>query len=127
MVHNLFTHQDTTGTHCFYRMRDLFDYLPLSNRDAAPIREYEDPVDRQDEALDTLVPSNPNIAYDMREVINRVNGLYINTTCIVTYKLKNRLPIVTRSLKCLLISRPISWLDSAEWQVKLWVWWQINP
>ncbi|CDS11950.1 hypothetical protein LRAMOSA04146 [Lichtheimia ramosa] len=54
------------------RMRDLFDYLPLSNRDAAPKREYEDPVDRQDEALDTIVPSNPNIAYDMREVINRI-------------------------------------------------------
>lgn len=58
------------------RMRDLFDYLPLSNRDAAPKREYEDPVDRQDEALDTIVPSNPNIAYDMREVINRVSGLH---------------------------------------------------
>lgn len=67
-------------------MRDLFDYLPLSNRDPAPVREYEDPVDRQDEALDTLVPSNPNIAYDMREVINRVSVLY-------GFHLHNDLPI----------------------------------
>ncbi|KAI8141924.1 carboxyl transferase [Fennellomyces sp. T-0311] len=54
------------------RMRDLVDYLPLSNREQAPVRPSEDPVDRDDEALDTIVPINSNMAYDMREVIQRV-------------------------------------------------------
>ncbi|KAI9495582.1 carboxyl transferase [Zychaea mexicana] len=54
------------------RVRDLVDYLPLSNREQAPVRLFGDPVDRQDEALDTIVPANSNMAYDMREVIQRV-------------------------------------------------------
>ncbi|KAI9251012.1 carboxyl transferase [Phascolomyces articulosus] len=54
------------------RVRDLMDYLPLSNREQPPKRPYEDPIDRQDEALDAIVPSNSSMAYDMREVIQRV-------------------------------------------------------
>ena len=55
------------------RVRDLVDYLPLSNRENAPKRSFEDPVDRQDEALDTIIPSNSNAAYDMHEVVQRVS------------------------------------------------------
>lgn len=53
-------------------MRDLFDYLPLSNRDQPPFKATEDPFDRQDEALDTVVPMDSSMAYDMREVVERV-------------------------------------------------------
>jgi propionyl-CoA carboxylase beta chain len=54
-------------------VRDFLPYLPLSNKDHAPIQPCDDPIDRQDAALDTIVPATSNIAYDMKEVIARVS------------------------------------------------------
>ena len=53
-------------------LRRFFNYLPLSNREKAPFRESEDPTDRLDMSLDTLVPDNPNKSYDMKELILKV-------------------------------------------------------
>ena len=50
-------------------LRRLYNYLPLNNREKAPVRKSGDPIDRMDMSLDTLVPDNPNKAYDMRELI----------------------------------------------------------
>ncbi len=53
-------------------VRRLVDFLPLSNRDTAPVREsFDDPV-RDDASLDTLVPANPNKPYDMKELILKI-------------------------------------------------------
>ncbi len=52
--------------------RRLFNFLPLSNREEAPQRFTEDPADRLDLELNTLVPDNPNKPYDMMELISRV-------------------------------------------------------
>jgi len=52
--------------------RRLLDFLPASNRDRPPVRPTADPADRVEESLDTLVPSNPNKPYDMRELIEKV-------------------------------------------------------
>ena len=41
-------------------------------RTAPPDRPTDDPADRADEALDTLVPENPNKPYDMHDVITRI-------------------------------------------------------
>ena len=49
--------------------RRFFDYLPLSNREKPPLRRTDDPVDRVDRSLDTLVPDNPNKPYDIKELI----------------------------------------------------------
>ena len=49
--------------------RRLFNYLPLSNREKAPVRPSSDPADRPDPSLDTLVPANANQPYDMKELI----------------------------------------------------------
>lgn len=63
---------------CCIRVRDFLPYLPLSNRDPVPQQICDDPMDRQDEVLDTIIPTSSNIAYDMKEVIGRVrNLLYI--------------------------------------------------
>jgi propionyl-CoA carboxylase beta chain len=51
------------------QVRHLIDFLPLSNREAAPNLPTADPVDRIEMALDTLVPDNPNKPYDIKEVI----------------------------------------------------------
>ena len=55
-----------------YEIRRLFDFLPLSNRDKAPVRPFFDDVARIEPALDTIIPDNPNQSYDMKEVILRV-------------------------------------------------------
>ncbi len=52
--------------------RRLFDFLPLSNREDPPERFSFDKPDREEPSLDTVVPSNPNKPYDMREVIEKV-------------------------------------------------------
>ncbi len=50
-------------------IRRFFNYLPLNNREKPPLRRTEDPADRLDFSLDTLVPDNPNKPYDIRELI----------------------------------------------------------
>jgi len=50
-------------------VRRLFDFLPLSNRERPPVRRCDDPVDRIEMSLDTLVPKNPNQPYDIKELI----------------------------------------------------------
>ncbi|WJY21823.1 acyl-CoA carboxylase subunit beta [Fontisubflavum oceani] len=50
-------------------VRRLIDFLPLSNREKPPVRAFFDSPDRIEESLDTLVPDNPNMPYDMKELI----------------------------------------------------------
>jgi propionyl-CoA carboxylase beta chain len=51
--------------------RRLIDFLPLNNREKAPVRACADPVDRDEASLDTLIPASPTKPYDMREVIEK--------------------------------------------------------
>jgi len=53
-------------------LRRFFNYLPLNNREKAPVRHSGDPADRDDLSLDTLIPENPNKPYDMKELITKV-------------------------------------------------------
>ena len=50
-------------------VRRFMGFLPSSNREGSPPRTFEDPVDRLEPSLDTLVPASPNKPYDMRELI----------------------------------------------------------
>jgi propionyl-CoA carboxylase beta chain len=50
-------------------LRRLYNYLPLNNREKSPMRASGDPTDRLDKSLNTLIPLNPNQAYDMKELI----------------------------------------------------------
>ena len=63
---------------CLRSIRELLSYLPSNNRDDSPREHCTDPEDRQDESLDTVVPAQSNLPYDMREVIVRVvdNGAF---------------------------------------------------
>ena len=49
--------------------RRLLDFLPLSNKEKAPYRKTQDPIDRISLNLDTLIPDNPNSPYDMKELV----------------------------------------------------------
>ena len=53
-------------------VRRLLGFVPSNNVDSPPLKPTDDPPDRMDEELLTLVPDNPNKPYDMHEVIRRV-------------------------------------------------------
>ena len=53
------------------QVRRFLGFLPSSNREAPPLRPTEDPVERQEPSLDSLVPDNPNKPYDIKELIRK--------------------------------------------------------
>ena len=53
-------------------IRRMMSYIPSSNREKPPVVPCEDPADRLDHSLDTLVPANPNQPYDMKEAIVKI-------------------------------------------------------
>ncbi|MBV2360472.1 acyl-CoA carboxylase subunit beta [Thalassococcus sp. CAU 1522] len=53
-------------------VRRLVDFLPLNNREKPPVRPFFDDVNRVEPSLDTLVPDNPNMPYDMKELILKI-------------------------------------------------------
>jgi len=68
-VAHFIAHDDSE---CLRMIRELVSYLPQNNRDDAPQRASADPIDRADPALDTLVPIESNIPYDIKDIIHRV-------------------------------------------------------
>ena len=57
---------------CLAKIRELLSYLPSNNMEDAPSVEPTDDPDRQDESLNTVVPDNPNMPYDMKDVIRSI-------------------------------------------------------
>ena len=53
-------------------LRRFVDFLPASNREKPPVLPTDDPADRAEPSLDTLVPENANKPYDMKELIEKV-------------------------------------------------------
>src|SRR5258707_2297300 len=51
---------------------EFVDFLPLSNRHDLPERPCDDPADRIEDSLDTLIPPSANQPYDMHELIGEV-------------------------------------------------------
>ena len=57
---------------CIDQIKKLLGYLPLNNREKAPVAPCTDPVDRMEEKLNTLVPEQSNRPYDIKKVIKLV-------------------------------------------------------
>ena len=55
-----------------HQIRRFYDFLPLNNKEAPPVRQNFDDASRTEASLDSVVPSNPNKPYDMHEVIEKV-------------------------------------------------------
>jgi acetyl-CoA carboxylase carboxyltransferase component len=53
-------------------LRKLLSYLPQNNIESPPVVPSDDPVNRMDDALNFIVPDDPNRPYEMKEVILRV-------------------------------------------------------
>ena len=75
------THASTSGVSHFaaegeedaiFLVQKLLSFIPSNNVEDAPVVRSEDDPLRTDEALDALIPEEPNKPYDMREVITKV-------------------------------------------------------
>ena len=75
------THNETSGVahflcrddaECLSMVRELLSFLPSNNLDDPPRKPCTDPIDRVDEKLDTLIPDQSNLPYDMKGVIHTV-------------------------------------------------------
>ena len=53
-------------------IRKLISFLPQNNMEETPRVECTDPIDRVEEKLNTILPDDPNKAYDMYEIIKAV-------------------------------------------------------
>jgi propionyl-CoA carboxylase beta subunit len=53
-------------------VRELLGFMPSNNLDDPPRRVSDDPADREDAALDTLVPLSPNQPYDMHDLVRSI-------------------------------------------------------
>ena len=52
--------------------RNLLGFLPQNNLEDPPRRDTEDDPNRMEEALNTIVPENPNKPYDIKEIVRLV-------------------------------------------------------
>ncbi len=75
------THNATSGVahfatdddrECLGLIRDLLSFMPSNNLDDPPRARTSDSADREDPALDRIVPASPNQPYDMLDVIHLI-------------------------------------------------------
>src|SRR6201989_2240475 len=75
------THNATSGVahfatdddrECLALIRDLLSFMPSNNLDDAPRVRTSDSAEREDAALDRIVPASPNHPYDMLDVIHLI-------------------------------------------------------
>jgi len=63
---------------CLAAIREILAFMPSNNQEDPPFAACDDPVTREDASLATVVPTNPNRPYDIRDVIRAVadHGAY---------------------------------------------------
>ncbi len=75
------THSATSGVshfvtrddpECLALVRELLSFMPQNNREDPPFVETNDPVDRSDAELDSLIPAESDKPYDIKDIIRRV-------------------------------------------------------
>ena len=61
------------------KIKALLSFMPSNNRENAPFIDTNDPAGRVDDTLNSIIPDNPNQAYDMYEVIGSIvdNGKFL--------------------------------------------------
>ncbi|MGH7545217.1 MAG: acyl-CoA carboxylase subunit beta, partial [Gemmatimonadota bacterium] len=57
---------------CLERVRELFRYIPQNNAEDPPRGPADDPADRREERLLSIIPGHPHKPYDMHEVLRAV-------------------------------------------------------
>jgi propionyl-CoA carboxylase beta chain len=57
---------------CLKQTRKFFSFLPTSNKESSPVLPTDDPADRIEMSLETLVPDNPNKSYNIKILIEKI-------------------------------------------------------
>ncbi len=72
------THNQTSGVaqfiastdeECILQIRRLLSFLPSNNMETAPVYDTADDINKRIDALNTIIPPNPNKPYDMKDII----------------------------------------------------------
>src|SRR5216117_579732 len=75
------THNNTSGVahfmshsdeECLLLVRELLSFVPSNNLDDPPRRSTNDPWDRAEESLNSMVPDESNVPYDIKDIIHSV-------------------------------------------------------
>jgi propionyl-CoA carboxylase beta chain len=75
------THNSTSGVahllarndeECLLLLREMFSFMPSNNLEDAPVRSTNDPWNRAEPSLNTIVPAESNIPYDIKDIIHGV-------------------------------------------------------
>ena len=53
-------------------IRELLSFLPSNNMEDAPVRPCNDDIRREEESLQQVIPDDPNIPYDIKDIIEPV-------------------------------------------------------
>ena len=53
-------------------LRDLISYLPSNNMEEPPYEPTQDPINRLEDSLNSIIPDNPNHPYDVKDVIGGI-------------------------------------------------------
>lgn len=59
-------------TKAIMTIRDMLAFMPSNNMEDPPVASCSDSPERRDETLKTVIPTNPNRPYDVRDVIRSV-------------------------------------------------------
>jgi propionyl-CoA carboxylase beta subunit len=57
---------------CLALIRELLSYLPQNNMEEPPLHATDDPPDREDPSLDTLIPAETSKPYDVKRLLEAV-------------------------------------------------------
>ena len=77
-------------------IRELLSFLPQNNMDETKKQNCTDETNREDAVLDTIVPADPNVPYDMKDIIE--NEEYIDYTDFFNSGLKEEEEVVTTNV-----------------------------
>ena len=61
-----------TDIDALLNLRDFISFLPANNQEKPPILPTNDPSDRIESSLNSLIPDDPNKPYNMKELITKV-------------------------------------------------------
>jgi len=53
-------------------IRELLSFIPSNNRENPPLYKTKDPVNRKVKKIEDLIPANPKLPYDIKDLINEV-------------------------------------------------------
>ena len=60
-----------SGADAVEYIKKLLSYMPQNNMESPPVIDCEDLPERREDYLNQIIPDNPNVSYDMIEVIQR--------------------------------------------------------